>query len=120
MKRRKKLLITTVLIALILASFLAGSHIKEQEFRNRRVQQCSTLISFAVAKVEHGDLADPNTMEALISNVYAAYQYCDNSIAANQLHDLWNFLIFEEDHTNTKEIVQTELNDVLRAIKAGN
>lgn len=120
MRLRKKLLIAIALVLLIVGSYLAGSHIQAQKYHDSRIQRCSTLISFAINKVETGDLTDPDMMEALISNVYAAYQYCDNSIAANQLHDLWNFLIFEEDHTTTKEIAQTELNDILRTIKAGN
>ncbi len=58
-------------------------------------------------------------MKALISNVYAAYQFCDDSKSADQLHDLWNYLIFESDSNldDTKEIVLRELNAVLRSIK---
>ena len=89
---------------------------------NARSGRCSTLIGFAIDKAENGDLADQGTMKALISNVYAAYQFCDNSVVANQLHDLWNFLIFESDGNleNTKEIALIELNDALRAIKVSD
>ena len=87
-----------------------------------RIERCCTLILFAIDKAENGDLADQGTMKALISNVYAAYQFCDDTTLANQLHDLWNFLIFESDDSLdfVKEISLIELNDILRAIKTNN
>jgi len=43
-------------------------------------------------------------------------------VVASQLHDLWNFLIFESNGNleNTKEIALRKLNDALRAVKAGD
>lgn len=52
---------------------------------------------FAMDKVESGSLRDPDGLEALVSNLYAAYQYCVDPIAAGQLHDLWNALIAEPE-----------------------
>ena len=122
MKMSKKGFLSVILIVLIVASFFAGKYVTQVEITNARSGRCSTLIGFAIDKAENGDLADQGTMEALISNVYAAYQFCDDSVVANQLHDLWNFLIFESDGNleNAKEIALIELNDALRAVKASD
>lgn len=122
MKMSKKGFLSVILIVLIVASFFAGKYVTQVEITNARSGRCSTLIGFAIDKAENGDLADQGTMEALISNVYAAYQFCDDSVVANQLHDLWNFLIFESDGNleNAKEITLIELNDALRAIKVSD
>ena len=119
MNLRKKVSLSLILIVLIIASFFVGKYVTQVENSNIRSGHCITLIGFAIDKAEHGDLADQGTMRALISNVYAAYQFCDNSVVANQLHDLWNFLIFESDGNleNAKEIALIALNDALGAIK---
>ena len=122
MKTSKKVFISIILIVIIVASFFAGRYVTKVESTNTRSGRCCTLISFAIDKAENGDLADQGTMRALISNVYAAYQFCDNTTVAIQLHDLWNFLIFESDGNleNAKEIASIELNDALRAIKVSD
>ena len=122
MKTSKKVFISIILIVIIVASFFAGRYVTQVENTNTRSGRCCTLISFAIDKAENGDLADQGTMRALISNVYAAYQFCDNSVVTSQLHDLWNFLIFESDGNleNAKEIALIELNDALRAVKASD
>ena len=122
MKMSKKVFFSAILIVIIVASFFVGKYVTQVENTNARSRRCSTLIGFAIDKTENGDLADQGTMRALISNVYAAYQFCDNSVVANQLHDLWNFLMFESDGNleNAKEIALIELNDALRAIKVSD
>ena len=122
MKTSKKVFISIILIVSIVASFFAGRYVTKVESTNTRSWRCCTLINFAIDKAENGDLADQGTMRALISNVYAAYQFCDNTTVAIQLHDLWNFLIFESDGNleNAKEIASIELNDALRAIKVSD
>ena len=84
--------IFALLAAVILAvgGFSAGRYAENQENMQTRQQRCRMLIGFAVDKAESEDLRDPDTMEALISNVYAAYYCCDEPAAAEQLHDLWN------------------------------
>ena len=122
MKTSKKVIISIMLIGAIVISFFAGRYVTQEENTNTRKEQCSTLIGYAIDKTENGDLADQGTMRALISNVYAAYQFCDHAVVANQLHDLWNFLIFESDGNveNAKEIALIELNDALRAVKSSD
>lgn len=117
MKTDKKVFIIIIIIMVI--SFIAGRYVTQVGNANVRSERCCTLIGFAIDKAENGDLADQGTMRAVISNVYAAYQFCDDSKVASQLHDLWNFLIFESDGNleNAKEIALIELNDALRAIK---
>lgn len=122
MRMNKKVFISITLIVIIFASFFVGRYVTQVENIHTRSGRCSTLIVFAIDKAENEDLSDQGTMRALISNVYAAYQFCDNTTVANQLHDLWNFLIFESDDNidNAKEIALIELNDALYAIKATN
>lgn len=122
MKTSKRVFISVILIVIIVASFFAGRYVTQVENTNTRSAYCYTLIGFAIDKAENGELTDQGTMRALISNVYAAYQFCDNTKIANQLHDLWNFLIFESDANleSAKEIALIELNDALRAIKTSD
>ena len=119
--KRNKIFVAVLIIALIVTSFSVGSYVTEQKNHNARTERCCTLITFAIDKAENSDLTDDGVMKGLISNVYAAYQYCDEPINANRLHDLWNYLIFEsEDIDITKEIALRELNAVLDSIKATN
>jgi len=71
-----------------------------------------TFISFAINKVE--DLKngyDADIMEALISNVYAAVQFTDDSDLNTALHELWNALIFNGENIVGKE------DDLIKALK---
>ena len=122
MKNRSKIVIALAIIVLMGVSFFVGSYVTEQKNSNARIQRCSTLIKFAIDKAENGDLTDDGTMRGLISNVYAAYQFSDDSKVANQLHALWNYLIFENDGNfeSAKEIVLIELNDALQTIKTSD
>lgn len=119
MKTNRKIFIGMMIIILIVASFFIGCYITEQKHNDARLERCNTLILFAIDKAENGDLEEQDTMNALISNIYAAYQFCGDTEPANQLHDLWNYLIFEDNTCadDIKDIVLIELNDVLRSIK---
>ncbi len=50
-------------------------------------------------------------MEALISNVYAAVQFTDDSDLNTALHELWNALIFNGENIVGKE------DDLIKALK---
>lgn len=121
MKKGRKILVSILLIGMLAASFFAGRYMAQLEHAKAGSAHCEQLISFAIDKAENDDLADPGTMRALISNVYAAYQFCDNTRVAAQLHDLWNFLIFESDSDleAAKETALIELNDAFQALKTG-
>ena len=122
MKMNRKAFFSVILIISIVASFLVGKYVTQAENTDARKARCCTLIVFAIDKAENGDLADQGTMDALISNVYAAHQFCDDSKVANKLHDLWNFLMRSRDENidSVKEIALIELNDALRAIKTSD
>lgn len=112
--------IFALLAAVILAvgGFSAGRYAENQENIQTRQQRCRILIGFAVDKAESEDLRDPDTMEALISNVYAAYHYCDEPAAAQQLHDLWNTLIFEpEAYAVGEEVLVEALQGAARSVE---
>lgn len=110
-----------IALALIVVSFFTGSYVKEQEYSSIRKQRCGTLVSFALDKVENEGISDRDTMEALISNIYAAYELCDDPVLQKQLHDLWNCLIFDSgDHADTKDMLLVELQSVSDGIKTRN
>ena len=119
-KQKPVILMLCVFIVLIVVSFCAGRYMAQREYAHTRSEQCSTLIEAAIEAAERDDFADSSAKETLISNVYAAYQFCDDTKTAKQLLDLWNYLVFESDnHSETaSEIALNELNDALRAIKA--
>lgn len=119
MRNRRNIVIAILLVAVAVISCFASSYITKQNDSDAREECCKNQIKFAIAKVENQDLADSGVMRALISNVYAAYQYCDDSISAQQLHNLWNYLIFEsdEDLDSAKEIALQELEAVLNSIQ---
>ena len=117
MKVYTKILIAVVLVVSILSAAVAGSCIKEQEIRIGRTQRCHTLISFAINKAETHDLSNPDIMEALISNVYAAYELCDDPSVSAQLHDLWNDLIFDGDrYIGREDALAAQLEIILEAL----
>ncbi len=122
MKTSRKILLGLLLAALLTASFLGGTHLAERQNSREKAERCGNLILFAIDKAENGDLAEDGTMEALISNVYAAWQFCEEPKTAEQLHGLWNYLIFEsgDDPDAAKEIVLIELNDALRAVRTAD
>ena len=114
-------IVIAAFIAISAISVFAGSHIKEKDYLNSRTQRCTELISFAIDKIEHDDLSNQDVMEAVISNVYAAYQFCDNPNVSNLLHDLWNELIFEgESSVDSKDVLVAQLKDLVEMIRAGS
>lgn len=112
MQKITKMFIVIFFIATIVISFITGGYIKEKEYTDRRSQQCNTLISFAINKVEEEDLSNEKIREAIISNIYAAYQFCDNPNASEQLHNLWNGLIFEDVYIGKEDMLTTQLKDI--------
>ena len=52
-------------------------------------------------------------MEALISNVYAAYQFCDQPHLSEQLYDLWNTLIFDRNrYIGQEDMLVAQLRNI--------
>ena len=115
MKAHRNIFIGIAFIVLMVVAFLVGSFMREQEYTRDRKEHCVTLVSFALNKLENEDISDQNVMEAMISNVYAAYQFCDDPILAMQLHDLWNALIRESD-VGIRDIALQELQSILNAL----
>ncbi len=121
MKKYKKLIAVLIFCVLIICSFFGGRYSKEREYKEKRLQQCQTLISFAIDKIDNKDLSDPGVMKALISNIYGAYELCDNSNLANELHNLWNELIFEsENNLNITNTTKKNLEIILEKLKTNN
>ena len=108
----KKVTIAVLFIIAVCFSFLAGSHFKDQEHMQYREQRCHQMIAFAIDQTERiKDQYDPDEMEALISNIYAAYEYADDTELSSALHTLWNALLFDGEDLVGKE---NELIEVLQ------
>ena len=118
MKKSIKAIIVLIVALIMLGSaFGAGGYIENQKNQTAQVQNCLMLISFARDKAENEDLSDDAVMEALISNIYAAWCFCDqqNDTAAEQLHTLWNDLINEG--VGDKEVLLTQLKHISESIR---
>ncbi len=95
------------------AAFSVGYHVRGQKQTESAAHTCQTYLSLAAQKLKFGDITNPDTMEALISNVYAALSHCTDPNAASQLHALWNALIFSyEDYAAQPEIVMERLKEI--------
>ena len=96
---------TVVIVVLsVCLSFFAGKYVSELEQNKEDEQRCQQMIYFAIAKTESlKKQYDTDTMEALISNVYAAYEYSESGELYWALHDLWNALIFDGENIAGKE-----------------
>ena len=117
---KKSIPIIVISVILIISSFFIGSHVNENKNIKKRMNTCVTLISFAIDKVEHEDISSQDTMEALISNIYAAYMYCDNLGLSTQLHDIWNTLIFRSDeYIARKDVLVERLENISEALMTG-
>ena len=116
-KNRKTVvgLISVIVCLLLVGSFFIGSHVKEQQQLDARIQRCRTFISFALDKAENEDFSDQSAIKALASNIYAAYQYCDDVKEAELLHDLWNYVLLYSDDSGAKDIVLQELHGALNS-----
>lgn len=100
----KKILIVGAFIVAICLSFLAGNYCSNREQEEHRAQECQGQIVFAIDKLEDLKVQyDADTMEAVISNIYAAYNYADDGALASALHELWNALIFDGENIAEKE-----------------
>ncbi len=100
----KKSSVIGVFIVSICLGFFAGKYFGDKENIKLRDQKCHTMIVFAIDKLDDIKTQyDPDVMEALISNVYAAYEYSNNGELSSALHDLWNALIFDGENIVGKE-----------------
>ena len=113
MKKTMKVVILAAFLIAIGVSFFIGRQTERQEYLDNRLQNCHTLISFAIDKAENQDISDPDIMEALISNVYAAYQFCDQPHLSEQLYDLWNTLIFDRNrYIGQEDMLVAQLRNI--------
>ena len=113
MKNRTVIVLVLSFLLSVTAAFSVGYHVREQKQPEYDVQACQTLLSLAAQKVKFDDISNPDTMESLISNIYAAWSHCPDSDAASQLYDLWNALIFSyEDYAAQPELLMERLRAI--------
>ena len=92
---------------------------KEKEYMESREQRCQRLMLFAIDKVENHDLSESGVREALISDLYAAHELCDNPELDAQLNNLWNNLIYRSDeYVGREDMLVEELRMILEKMQA--
>lgn len=103
--RTKRLLIIVALLAALGIGFFAGKAVQRRENIQSRQGHGRTLLSFAVDKLERlrgGEAEDfQDEVEALASNIYAAYYdfLSDETVAfSDALWELWNALLFDGEN----------------------
>ena len=121
MKRIAKLLISLAFLLSVIGSFFAGSYWNEQKQADLRTHRCIRLISFAIDKVENHDLTDDDVQKALIGNLYAAQEFCDDVALHAQLNDLWNTLIYRsESYIGYEEELAAHLHQIAESLSETN
>lgn len=111
----KKLLVAGALITSICLSVFAGYYISNQNHLKNRKIASQTLISFAIGRIEDLKIKyNTDTMEVLISNIYASVKFTDDGELSAALHDLWNALIFDGENIVGKE------DDLIQALQSAN
>lgn len=114
MKKATAAILTSAFAIGVILSFLAGGYLRDQEYAQSRTQRCRTLIQFAIDKAENRELSEKGVMEALISDLYAAHEFCDDPEISAELNDLWNSLVFRsESHIGQEEVLATQLKGIL-------
>lgn len=98
----KKTLIALLVLAALCLSFFAGTYTARREHTQNKEAAYETMLRFAVSKLEKERLSD-GFLEALCSNIYAAYCYCDDAQMTSALHLLWNALVFDGDRLTGNE-----------------
>ena len=113
MKKRTVIVLVLSFLLSVTAAFSVGYHVREQKQPEYDAQACQTLLSLAAQKIKFDDISNPDTMESLISNIYAAWSHCPDPDAASQLYDLWNALIFSyEDYAAQPELLMERLRAI--------
>ena len=113
MKKRTVIVLVLSFLLSVTAAFSVGYHVREQKQPEYDAQACQTLLSLAAQKVKFDDISNPDTMESLISNIYAAWSHCPDPDAQSKLYDLWNALIFSyEDYAAQPELVMERLTEI--------
>lgn len=103
----KKRLLAGVLIALACcAGAWAGYSAAGREALRDKEARSRVLLTFAAGHIAGlKDGYDQDVMEAVISDVYAAYEY-ESAVDADRaaaLHELWNALVFDGEHVSGNE-----------------
>lgn len=118
MKYVSKIAVILFFLLCLVLSFRSGSYRKEREYQNVRIQRCERLILFAIDKTENHDLSDTGVMGVLISNLYAAHEFCDDPVIGAQLNDLWNTLIYRGDGLiDNQEALTGQLRGILASLR---
>ncbi len=118
MKWAGKLLLAALALAALAGAFYAGRYTGAQEQTAKENARCRQYILFAMDKAQNKDLSDDMVMEALISNVYAAHELCQDVEISAELNDLWNTLMLRgEEVPGHEEALVQHLQGLLQRME---
>lgn len=111
----KKVIYTVSMLAVVCLSFLGGYQLSQTENTQRREESCNIMLSFAIDKIEHlAQDFQPEEMDAMLCNIYAAKEHTENAELSSALYELWNVLLF-----NREKLIGREM-DLVEALKNQN
>lgn len=95
----KKMLAVVALIVCLCLSFWAGSSMQARQAQSQQEYRCRAQMDLAADKLEtlKGRYGQED-MEAIISNIYAAYWSNPGGSLNGALHTLWNALLFDGEY----------------------
>ena len=100
--RRKAIVLLLAWAVTVGLGFYAGTAMEERAQRERQAERCRTLLVLAADKAETlRSSGEAGTLEALISNVYAARDYAGSAgdgMLSSALDELWNALISDGEN----------------------
>lgn len=120
MRKSIKVGIILAVLAGVTSSFLLGKYVSTQEYLLSRQQRCLRLLGFAIDKIETENLEEEDIQKAVTSNIYAAYDYCDDPDMSMQLHEIWNTLVFYADtYTGNEDALVERLEEIALVVRSG-
>lgn len=117
----KKSVKTGIILAVLVGmagSFLLGKYVSTQEYFLSRQQRCLRFLGFAIDKIETENLEEQDIQKAVTSNIYAAYDYCDDPDMSTQLHKIWNTLVFYADtYIGNEDVLVERLEEIALVVR---
>ena len=115
MKKTGAVLAIVFFITGVVLSFFAGNYMSNREDGEERIQKCRKYILLTIDTVQDKGLALEGASETVVSNLWAAHEFCDNPEISAELSSLWNTLVYEEDtYAAQEDKLVMQLNDILK------
>lgn len=112
----KKILVLICVVLMIGFAFVAGLHVRKQEYEKVELQQCREYLTSAIDLAENRGLSETGVRESIISYLYAAHECCDSPELSARLNDLQFALTYQVDaYLDNSTDLAEELHDIISA-----